>query len=147
MDKASIIRDAFEYIEKLQAEERRMLQEVRALEATKSGYEGVLLQAEAEGKKKMKRAQSTVTNDDSGGAAPPVEVLELRVSEVGDLVLVVSVTCSKRRDAMARVCRAIEELQLRVITANLTSVAGCLVHTVFVEVLKSPHGRFNFSAR
>jgi hypothetical protein len=62
-------------------------------------------------------------------------------------VLVVSVTCGKRRDAMARVCRAIEELQLRVITANLTSVAGCLVHTVFVEVLKSPHGRFNFSAR
>jgi tRNA A37 methylthiotransferase MiaB len=63
-----------------------------------------------------------------------VEVLELRVSEVGERVLVVSLTCSKRRDAMARVCRAIEELRLRVITASITSVAGCLMHTVFVEV-------------
>jgi hypothetical protein len=35
---------------------------------------------------------------------------------------------------MARVCRAIEELRLRVITASITSVAGCLMHTVFVEV-------------
>uniref|UniRef100_A0A0D3FTY6 BHLH domain-containing protein n=1 Tax=Oryza barthii TaxID=65489 RepID=A0A0D3FTY6_9ORYZ len=66
--------------------------------------------------------------------APPVEIQELRVSEVGDRVLVVSVTCSKRRDAMARVCRALEELRLRVITANITSVAGCLMHTLFVEV-------------
>jgi pentose-5-phosphate-3-epimerase len=134
MDKASIIRDAIEYIEKLQAEERRMLQE----DATKHEYEDVLLlqaEAEQERKKKIKRAQSTVPNDGCGFAvAPPVEVLELRVSEVGDRVLVVSVTCGKRRDAMARVCRAIEELQLRVITANVTSVAGCLMHTVFVEV-------------
>nr|WDD45528.1 transcript factor bHLH116 [Zea mays] len=68
-------------------------------------------------------------------AAPaPVEVLELRVSEVGDRVLVVNVTCSKGRDAMARVCRAVEELRLRVITASVTSVAGCLMHTIFVEV-------------
>ena len=66
--------------------------------------------------------------------AAPVEVLELRVSEVGDRVLVVNVTCGKGRDAMARVCRAVEELRLRVITANITSVAGCLMHTIFVEV-------------
>ncbi|GJN27895.1 hypothetical protein PR202_gb15957 [Eleusine coracana subsp. coracana] len=135
MDKASIIKDAIEYIEKLQAEERQILQEVRAIEAAtgvehnKYEYdEGVILQAER--RKKMKRAQSVPS---LMADAPPVEVLELHVSEVGDRVLVVSVTCSKRRDAMARVCRAIEELRLRVITANITSVAGCLMHTVFVE--------------
>ncbi|TVU13491.1 hypothetical protein EJB05_40628 [Eragrostis curvula] len=140
MDKASIIKDAIEYIEKLQAEERQMLQEVRALESAagmpdhnKYDFDdGVLMQAER--RKKMKRAQSVPSLAADGAAPPPVEVLELRVSEVGDRVLVVSVTCSKRRDAMARVCRAIEELQLRVITANITSVAGCLMHTVFVEV-------------
>ncbi|KAL6637078.1 hypothetical protein ACP70R_024650 [Stipagrostis hirtigluma subsp. patula] len=140
MDKASIIKDAIEYIEKLQAEERQVLQEVRALESAAGvveGHyeytydEGLLLQAER--RKKMKRAQS-VPSVVGGGASPPVEVLELRVSEVGDRVLVVSVTCSKRRDAMARVCRALEELRLRVITANISSVAGCLMHTVFVEV-------------
>lgn len=136
MDKASIIKDAIEYIEHLQAEERQVLQEVRAVEAATGAEhkydEGVILQAER--KKKMKRVQS-VPSFMAAAAPPPVEVLELRVSEVGDRVLVVSVTCSKRRDAMARVCRAIEELSLRVITANITSVAGCLMHTVFIEVL------------
>ncbi|KAL6660435.1 hypothetical protein ACP70R_001981 [Stipagrostis hirtigluma subsp. patula] len=138
MDKASIIKDAIEYIERLQAEERQMLQEVRAFEsaagvAAEERYayddEGLLLQAERS--KKMRRARSVPASP-----SPPVEVLELRVSEVGERVLVVSVTCSKRRDAMARVCRALEELRLRVITANVTSVAGCLMHTVFVEVDK-----------
>ncbi|KAL6851466.1 hypothetical protein ACP4OV_020399 [Aristida adscensionis] len=146
MDKASIIKDAIEYIERLQAEERQVLQEVRALEhgggaggagADEQCYsfdEGALLQAER--RKKMKRAQSVPSIAGGGGSPPPapVEVLELRVSELGERVLVVSVTCSKRRDAMARVCRALEELRLRVITANITSVAGCLLHTVFVEV-------------
>jgi hypothetical protein len=143
MDKASIIKDAIEYIEQLQAEERRMLQEVRALEAAggsdEERYEydeGLLMQAERT--KKMRRARSAVPSVAGGGTAPPppVEVLELRVSEVGERVLVVSVTCCKGRDAMARVCRAVEELGLRVITASITSVAGCLMHTIFVEVIR-----------
>uniref|UniRef100_K3Y8D3 BHLH domain-containing protein n=2 Tax=Setaria italica TaxID=4555 RepID=K3Y8D3_SETIT len=142
MDKASIIKDAIEYIEQLQAEERRMLQEVRALEpaggSDEERYEydeGLLLQAERT--KKMRRARSVPSIAADGAAPPPpapVEVLELRVSEVGERVLVVSVTCGKGRDAMARVCRAVEELRLRVITASITSVAGCLMHTIFVEV-------------
>ncbi|RLM75646.1 transcription factor bHLH35-like [Panicum miliaceum] len=140
MDKASIIKDAIEYIQQLQAEEWQVLQELEAAGGAQfERYEydeGVLLQAERA--KKLKRARSVPSI--ARGAAPPppppppVEVLELRVSEVGERVLVVSLTCSKRRDAMARVCRAIEELRLRVITASVTSVAGCLMHSVFVEV-------------
>jgi hypothetical protein len=137
MDKASIIKDAIEYIQQLQAEERRVLQELEAAagaqQMDKAAYEyeyeydeGVLLQAERV--KKPKRAPSIAP------ASAPVEVLELRVSEVGERVLVVSVTCGKGRDAVARVCRAVEELRLRVITASITSVAGCLMHTIFVEV-------------
>ncbi|CAL5028350.1 unnamed protein product [Urochloa decumbens] len=141
MDKASIIKDAIEYIEKLQAEERQVLQEVRALEsAAGEEYEykydeGLVLQAERT--KRVKRARSVPSVAGAGApppAAAPVEVLELRVSEVGERVLVVSVTCGKGRDAMARVCRAVEELRLRVITASITSVAGCLMHTIFVEI-------------
>ncbi|XP_062225328.1 transcription factor BHLH6-like [Phragmites australis] len=147
MDKASIVKDAIEYIERLQAEERQVLQEVRALEdasgaagGAEDNYhydEGLLVPAER--RKKMKRAESVPSITHGNGASPPVEFLELRVSEAGDRVLVVSVTCSKRRYAMARVCRAIEELRLRVITANITSVAGCLMHTVFVEVDQMDH--------
>jgi hypothetical protein len=135
MDKASIIKDAIEYIQQLQAEERRVLQELEAAagaqQMDRAAYEyeydeGVLLQAERA--KKPKRAPSIAP------ASAPVEVLELRVSEVGERVLVVSVTCGKGREAVARVCRAVEELRLRVITASITSVAGCLMHTIFVEV-------------
>ena len=133
MDKASIIKDAIEYIQQLQTEERRVLQELEAGGGARRmdeyGYdEGALLRAERA--KRLKRARPVAP------AAAPVEVLELRVSEVGERVLVVSLTCSKRRDAMARVCRAIEELRLRVITASITSVAGCLMHTIFVEVIQ-----------
>ena len=145
MDKASIIKDAIEYIQQLQAEERQVLQEVRALESAAGAPqaiddEGLLPLEAAERAKKPKRARSSVPRSAAAphGAAPPppppLEVLELHVSEVGERVLVVSLACSKRRDAMARVCRAIEELRLRVITASITSVAGCLMHTVFVEV-------------
>lgn len=145
MDKASIVKDAIEYIEQLQAEERRVLQEVRALEAAEErehvdygyGYDdgaALLLQAEAE-RGRRKKMRPLPSSSASASVPPaPVEVLELRVSEVGDRVLVVNVTCSKGRDAMARVCRAVEELRLRVITASITSVAGCLMHTIFVEV-------------
>ncbi|XP_052151385.1 transcription factor BHLH6 [Oryza glaberrima] len=161
MDKASIVKDAIEYIQRLQAEEQQMLREVAALEsaaaasaapAAANPFAGLGADEEyeyghhpsssaaaaAERTKKVKRALSVSSINDAllaaAAPAPPVEIQELRVSEVGDRVLVVSVTCSKRRDAMARVCRALEELRLRVITANITSVAGCLMHTLFVEV-------------
>jgi hypothetical protein len=121
MDKASIIKDAIEYIEQLQAEERRALQALEAGEGARCGGHG-------------HGEEARVVLQQPAAAPAPVEVLELRVSEVGDRVLVVNVTCSKGRDAMARVCRAVEELRLRVITASVTSVAGCLMHTIFVEV-------------
>ncbi|VAH46875.1 unnamed protein product [Triticum turgidum subsp. durum] len=104
MDKASIIKDAIEYIQQLQDD-----------------YDGGLSvdQVSSAQRKKVKRALSVSSMNDALLAAaatvasPPVEVLELRVSEV---------------------CRALEELRLRVITANITSVSGCLMHTLFVEV-------------
>jgi formate dehydrogenase maturation protein FdhE len=157
MDKASIIKDAIEYIQVLQAEERQMAAEVSALESAGAGaededYDGGLFaeleqasQAEQQQRKKVKRALSVSSMNDAllaaaaEGASPPVEVLELRVSEVSEKVLVVSVTCTKQRDAMAKVCRALEELRLRVITANITSVSGFLMHTLFVEVRRRRH--------
>ncbi|CAL5017911.1 unnamed protein product [Urochloa decumbens] len=136
MDKASIIKDAIEYIQQLQAEERQVLQEVRALESGAGGGQAEeCCDEHDEMTTKLKRARSVPSMAAAHGVpSPPVEVLELRVSEVGERVLVVSVTCGKRRDAMARVCRAIEDLRLRIITASITAVAGCLMHTVFVEV-------------
>lgn len=45
-----------------------------------------------------------------------------------------SVRCGKARDAMAKVCRALESLRLKVVTASVATVAGSMVHTMFVEV-------------
>jgi hypothetical protein len=77
--------------EQLQAEERRVLQEVCALGAAEQRcceYEydkSALLQAER-GRKKMKPVPSSSVSV----PAAPVEVLELRVLEVGDRVVVVT---------------------------------------------------------
>ncbi|KAI5012897.1 hypothetical protein ZWY2020_025163 [Hordeum vulgare] len=161
MDKASIIKDAIEYIQHLQAEERQMEAEVSALESATGADDDCdgglsVEQVSSAQRKKVKRALSVSSMNDAllaaaAVASPPVEVLELRVSEVSEKVLVVSVTCSKQRDAMTKVlvvsvtcskqrdamtkvCRVLEELRLRVITASITSVSGCLMHTLFVEV-------------
>lgn len=148
MDKASIIKDAIDYIQQLQAQERHMLAEVSALESAAAAaaadeYDDGTLSSLASSaqRKKVKRALSVSSIKGAllAATSPPVEVLELRVSEVGDKVLVVSVTCSKQRDTMAKVCRLLEELRLRVITANITSVSGCLMHTLFVEVCPRRH--------
>jgi hypothetical protein len=59
---------------------------------------------------------------------------QVKVSGAGDKVLVVSVACRHRRDAVAKVCRALEGLRLRVIAANVTSAAGTVTHTALVQV-------------
>ena len=60
--------------------------------------------------------------------------MQLEVTEVGEKLAVVSVRHGKMRDAMVTVCRALESLSLKVITASVTTVAGSIVHTIFVEV-------------
>jgi len=57
----------------------------------------------------------------------------VRVSGAGDKVLVVSVACRHRRDAVAKLCRALEGLRLCVIAANVTAAAGTVTHTVLVQ--------------
>ncbi|RLM79755.1 transcription factor bHLH35-like isoform X1 [Panicum miliaceum] len=57
----------------------------------------------------------------------------VRVSGAGDKVLVVSVACRHRRDAVAKLCRALEGLRLRVIAANVTAASGTVTHTALVQ--------------
>jgi len=58
----------------------------------------------------------------------------VRVSGAGDKVLVVSVACTHRRDAVAKVCRALDGLRLRVVAANITAASGTVMHTALVQV-------------
>ncbi|KAK1550445.1 hypothetical protein Q3G72_019184 [Acer saccharum] len=136
MDKASIIKDAISYIQELHEQEKRIQDEIVELESGKlkkniMGCEfeqelPVLLRSK---KKKIEQFY------DSGGSrtSSPIEVLELRVNPMGDKTLVVSITCSKRTDTMVKLCEAFESLKLKIITANITAVAGRLLKTAFIE--------------
>ncbi|XP_044464107.1 transcription factor bHLH35-like [Mangifera indica] len=134
MDKASIIKDAIDYIQELHDQERRIQEEIMELESGKSkknlGYDfeqglPVLLRS--------KKKKTDQIYDSTGSRTSPVEVLELRVNPMGEKTLVVSITCSKRTDTMVKLCEAFESLKLKIITANITAVAGRLLKTAFIE--------------
>ncbi|CAO2041882.1 unnamed protein product [Urochloa humidicola] len=140
MDKASIVRDAIAYIEHLQDEERRALAEVAALESSSSGGHTAAVKTEDEaatdGWRTAKRARMAAgeTGSSVAAASPPVKILEVQVTEAGEKMAVVSVRCSRGRDAVAGVCRALEPLRLAVVTATIAAAGDAVVHTMFVEI-------------
>ncbi|XP_072972839.1 transcription factor bHLH35-like [Typha angustifolia] len=132
MDKASILKDAIDYIQQLQDQERRILAEVSEVDSLKEdkGSFGDLEQLDDLScfpqRNKRRRSMGSPTPSS-------IEVIDLKVSEVGDKLLVVSITCNKKRDAMVTICQVFESLHIKIITANITSVSGSLSHTLFVE--------------
>ncbi|KAJ9141316.1 hypothetical protein P3X46_031864 [Hevea brasiliensis] len=134
MDKASIIKDAIDYIQELHDQEKRIQAEIMELESGKlkknPGYDfeqelPVLLRSK---KKKIDQFY-----DSNGSRCCPIEVLELSVAHMGEKTLLVSLTCSKRTDTMVKLCEVFESLKLKIITANITTVSGRLLKTVFIE--------------
>ncbi|XP_048556870.1 transcription factor BHLH6-like isoform X2 [Triticum urartu] len=147
MDKASIIQDAIAYIEALQEQERQLLAEISDLKPDNctamvkaEDVASVGSQAEEDGvglprRKKMRRTSSASSINDAitSPATYPVEILELEVTNVAEKLSVVSLRHGKARDAMAKVCGALQSLCLKVITASVTTVAGSMVHTMFIQ--------------
>ncbi|XP_044471907.1 transcription factor bHLH35-like [Mangifera indica] len=135
MDKASIIKDAIDYIQELHDQERRIQEEIVELESGKSkknlGYD---FEEELPFLLRPKKKKTNLGYDSAESRTSPVEVLELRINSMGEKTLVVSITCSKRTDTMVKLCEAFESLKLKIITANITAVAGRLLKTAFIEV-------------
>ncbi|KAK7281181.1 hypothetical protein RIF29_08935 [Crotalaria pallida] len=134
MDKASIIKDAIEYIQHLHEQEKIIQGEIMELESgvlkMNPNYDfeqdlPVLLRSK---KKRMDQLYDCVSPRNS-----PIEVLELRVTYMGEKTVVVNLTCSKRRDTIVKLCEVFESLKLKIITANITSFSGRLLKTVFIE--------------
>ncbi|KAJ8767487.1 hypothetical protein K2173_017531 [Erythroxylum novogranatense] len=134
MDKASIIKDAIDYIQELHEQERRIQAEIRELESGKlkpPGYDfeqqlPILLRS-----KKKKLEQYCYDSGVPRNSA--IEVLELRIAYMGEKTLLVTLTCSKTTDTMVKLCEVFESLKLKIITANITTVSGRLLKTVFIE--------------
>ncbi|KAH1201230.1 Transcription factor bHLH35 [Glycine max] len=135
MDKASIIKDAIEYIQHLHDQEKRIQAEILDLESGNKlknpTYEfdqdlPILLRSK---KKRTEQLFGSVSSRNS-----PIEIIDLRVTYMGEKTFVVSLTCSKRTDTMVKLCAVFESLKLKVITANITSFSGTLLKTVFIQV-------------
>lgn len=145
MDKASIIKDAISYIQELQEQEKRIQGEISQLESMASektnsfdefNQAAVTTPSSASKKKKRTDHDQQLFSNETGGSRSspsPVQVIELRVSYVGGKTVIVSITCSKKRDTIVKLCEAFESLKLKVITANITSFSGTLLKTVFIE--------------
>uniref|UniRef100_A0A0D9ZIL7 BHLH domain-containing protein n=1 Tax=Oryza glumipatula TaxID=40148 RepID=A0A0D9ZIL7_9ORYZ len=143
MDKASIVRDAIAHIEKLQEEERQLLDEISVLQSTAAAAAAATTVVKDDNggvaMPRMKKLRSTPPLDGGGGAlrvtsSPSLQILELQASKVGEKTVAVSIRCAKTRGAMAKVCHAVESLRLKVVSASVAAVDGTIVHTMLVEV-------------
>ncbi|XAR53248.1 hypothetical protein NMG60_11021720 [Bertholletia excelsa] len=159
MDKASIIKDAIEYIQELHEEEKRVRAEIVELECRRKLKKGggggggsdfemeeeaIPLPASSSSSSRPKKKRidqppplTTAYDTSSSGASrpssSPIEDLELRLSYMGEKTVVVSLTCSKRTDTMVKLCEVFESLDLKIITATITVLSGRLLKTVFVQ--------------
>ncbi|XP_062163641.1 transcription factor bHLH35 [Alnus glutinosa] len=134
MDKASIIKDAIEYIQELHEQERTIQAEILELESGKlKKNPGYGFEQELPILLRSKKKKTDQFYDSGGPRTSPIEVLELRATYMGEKTVVVSLTCSKRTDTMVKLCEVFESLKLKIITASITAFSGRLVKTVFVE--------------
>ncbi|RZC56736.1 hypothetical protein C5167_015585 [Papaver somniferum] len=130
MDKASIIKDAIEYIQELHEQERAIQSEITELESgkLKKSMSDIDLEHMNLSKPKKKKIDRSVNSQ-----ASSFESLELRIYNVGEKTMVVSLTCDKKIDTMVRLCEVFESLKLKIVTANISAVSGRLWKTVYVE--------------
>ncbi|XP_048447862.1 transcription factor bHLH35 isoform X1 [Pyrus x bretschneideri] len=134
MDKASIIKDAIDYIQELHEQERRIQTEIVELESGKSNKKlGSDFEQDLPVLLRSKKKKIEHLYDCGESRISTIEILELRVTYMGEKTLVVSLTCSKRTDTMVKLCEVFESLKLKIITANITAFSGRVSKTVIVE--------------
>lgn len=134
MDKASIIKDAIDYIQELHEQERRIQADLIQLESGKLKKNAVFdLDQEIPTLSRLKKKRIDHSYDSRRSTTSSIEDLELSVSYIGEKTVVVSLTCSKRTETMVKLCEVFETLKLKIIAANITCFSGRVLKTVFVQ--------------
>ncbi|CAA2934889.1 transcription factor bHLH35 [Olea europaea subsp. europaea] len=135
MHKESIVEDAIDYIQKLQEEERKIQAEISDLESAETSSKSTI--SEFDHDETFSSSPKRLTNesfyDSRGSRSSPIEVLELRVSSMGEKTVVISLTCSKRTNTMVKLCEIFESLNLKIISANIAAFSDWVLKTVFVQ--------------
>ncbi|KAL8242884.1 hypothetical protein R6Q59_013186 [Mikania micrantha] len=136
MDKASIIKDAIDYIQHLNNQEKSIQAEIMELEARKADagvfdFDKDVTPMSTTDRTKKKRIDQSMDSGES--MAFPLEIIELKVSYVGERTVLVSLKCRKRRDTMVKICEVFESLKLNVLTANITVFSETLFKTLFIQ--------------
>ncbi|XP_074580416.1 transcription factor bHLH35-like [Curcuma longa] len=135
MNKASIIKDAIDYIIQLQDEERQMKAELSELES-KLKQELASVDddlAHLENQHFSQRKKKRTASAPSCLSSAPIQVVELTVSEVGEKTIVINITCNKKGDTMIKLCELFESFNIKIITANITCLSHNLFYTLFIE--------------
>ncbi|CAI9779833.1 unnamed protein product [Fraxinus pennsylvanica] len=136
MDKESIIKDAIDYIQKLQEEERKIQAEISDLESAGTSSNGKIIGFDHQDEtfySNQKKIRSENLHDSGGSSSSPIEVLELRVTNMDEKNVVISLTCSKRTDTIVKLHEMFESLNLKIITVNITVFTDRVLKTVFIE--------------
>uniref|UniRef100_A0A6N2KKR5 BHLH domain-containing protein n=1 Tax=Salix viminalis TaxID=40686 RepID=A0A6N2KKR5_SALVM len=134
MDRASIIKDAINYIQELQEQERGIQAEILELESGKStGFDVFEQDLPVLLRSKKKRIDDRCCDFGRSRNISRIEELELSVTSMREKTFVVSLTCRKRTDTMVKLCEVFESLRLKIITANVTTVSERVLKTVFIE--------------
>ncbi|PWA63779.1 basic helix-loop-helix (bHLH) DNA-binding superfamily protein [Artemisia annua] len=135
MDKASIIKDAIEYIQLLHDQERTIQAELMELESQKLEPENFNFNQETKSMsmERSKKIRVEQAFDSSGSSSYPIEVQDLHVSYMGEKTVLVNLTCNKRRDTIVKLCEVFESLKLKIVTANIYAFSERLSNTLFIQ--------------
>ncbi|CAN7119626.1 unnamed protein product, partial [Brassica rapa subsp. narinosa] len=152
LDKASIVKDSIDYMQKLIDQERRLEAEIRELESRSvllenpiKDYDCInnflenqqqdLLDNNVTRSKKSRQMDYNTSGSSVAGLHNQslIEVLEMKVTWMGERTVVVCITCSKRRETMLQLCKVLESLNLNIVTTNFSSFSSRLSTTLFLQ--------------
>ncbi|KAG7540962.1 Myc-type basic helix-loop-helix (bHLH) domain [Arabidopsis thaliana x Arabidopsis arenosa] len=145
LDKASVIKDSIDYMQELIDQEKRLEAEIRELESRSILLENPIRDYDCANNFGENQLQDFTDNNgmrskkfkhmdyDTRVQHYPIEVLEMKVTWMGEKTVVVCITCSKKRETMLQLCKVLESLNLNILTTNFSSFTSRLSTTLFVQ--------------
>ncbi|CAH8364299.1 unnamed protein product [Eruca vesicaria subsp. sativa] len=152
LDKASVIKDSIDYMQQLIDQEKRLAAEIREMESQAllienptRDYDFInnfpenqqqnlshvnVLRSKKSRHMDYNTSRSSITRVHNHSL---IQVLEMKVTWMGEKTVVVSITCCKKRETLLQLCKVLESLDLNIITTNFSSFSSRLSTTLFLQ--------------